>query len=59
MYLKKGSRLDRGLSVLLSAELGAGVGDADVELSRPLHDLLALARGHVVGDLCRVLPARE
>lgn len=47
------------LSVLLGGELGAGVGDADVELSRALHDLLALARGHVVGDFCRVLPAHE
>ena len=46
-----------GLSVFLSAELGASVGDADVELPRALHDLLALARGHVVGDLRGVLPA--
>lgn len=49
----------KGLGVLLSAELGSGVGDADVQLSRALHDLLALARGDIVRDLCGVLPARN
>lgn len=45
------------LSVLLSGELGASVGDANVQLSCALYDVLTLARGHVVGDLCRVFPA--
>lgn len=48
-----------GLGVLLRAELGASVGDADVQLPGALDDLLALARGHVVGDLRRVLPVEE
>lgn len=44
------------LGVLLSAELGTSVGYADVQLSRALHDILALPRGHIVGDLRGVFP---
>lgn len=54
-----GYQAPQSLSVFLSGELGASVGDADVQLSGALYDVLALARGHVVGDLCRVFPAFE
>mmetsp|Transcript_26945 Transcript_26945/g.87041 ORF Transcript_26945/g.87041 Transcript_26945/m.87041 type:complete len:212 (-) Transcript_26945:18-653(-) len=45
-----------GLLILLGLQLGATVEDLDVQLRRALHDLLALARGDVVGDLRRIPP---
>eukprot|EP00962_Isochrysis_galbana_P034040 scaffold11463_cov124-Isochrysis_galbana.AAC.10 len=42
--------------ILLGLQLGATVEDLDVQLRRALHDLLALARGDVVGDLRRIPP---
>jgi hypothetical protein len=45
--------------VLLAAEPGELVGDHDVQLRSTLHNLLALAGGHVVGDLSAVSPALQ